>query len=332
MDKPKPWHHTPTGFRNLPGAPEMTITPKEMRGFLWRMLRQGRKRWPVPEGHVLPRERAEAGWREQAGQGAALMWLGHAAFLLRIGSKTLLLDPYLGEEAGPVRGLSPRRFVPPAFAPGNLPKLDAVLLSHNHYDHLCAETMAALPGKADLPMILPLKLGDWFAKRGFRNIHELDWHDRIELGDVSITALPAIHWSKRTAFDTNRSLWAGFLIEAEGLRVFFSGDTAYGPMFADIGERYGPIDYALVPIGAYEPAAMMRAHHTNPEEAVALGRDIGARRLVAMHWGTVMLTDEHPFEPAGRFRRAAEAAGYGEDAAWIMAIGETRPLRRWPEN
>lgn len=331
MKADRPAHHTDRGFCNPPGSPHMRADAGTYWRFIGRMLRNSRKSWPLPEGHALDANTAAAGWRSH-GETPALLWLGHAAFLLRLGGKTLLLDPYLGEVAGPVRRYSPRRFVPPAMPPERLPPIDLLVISHNHYDHLCAETLHRLPNRAGISVIVPLKLGRFFRRFGFRQVIELDWHDSLALDGLGVTALPAIHWSKRTAFDTNRTLWAGFALEAEGLRLYFAGDTAYGPVFREIGERYAPFDYGLVPIGAYEPRIIMAGHHANPEEAVQIGRDIGAKRLVAMHWGTVMLTDEHPFEPPGRFRAAALQHGYGPEDAWVMAIGESRPLRPWPGN
>jgi N-acyl-phosphatidylethanolamine-hydrolysing phospholipase D len=328
----KPWHHTPTGFRNPPGSPHMKPDAGTYWRFIGRMLRQSRKPQVLPAGHALSAEEALAGW-QAAGDGPALMWLGHAAFLLRLGGRTILLDPFLGPEAGPVRGMSPKRFVAPGLAPEQLPPIDVVAISHNHYDHLCTDTLVRLQHRGRITMVVPLKLGSFFQPYGFSRVVELDWHEHHAQDDLRITALPAIHWSKRTAFDANRTLWAGFALEAEGLKLCFTGDTAYHPeVFREIGERHGPFDHALVPIGAYEPRAIMAGHHANPEEGVALGRDMGARRLVAMHWGTVMLTDEPPFEPPGRFRAAAEAAGYAPEDAWVMRIGETRALKPWPRN
>ena len=162
---------------------------------------------------------------------------------------------------------------------------------------------------------------------------ELDWHESLDLEGLKVTALPAVHWSKRTPFDRNRSLWASFALTSERQRVWFAGDTGYGPVFAELGRTYGPFDLALLPIGAYAPREIMAAHHATPEEAIRIGREMRAETLVAMHWGTVVLTDEHPFEPPERFRRAAEAAGLAPDRAWLMQIGETRPLTsRWPAN
>ncbi len=328
----KPWHHTARGFRNPPGSVHLKPDAGTYWRFIGRMLRQSRQRQIVPPDHALSPAEALAGW-QAAQPGPALMWLGHAAFLLRLDGRNILLDPFLGEEAGPVRGLSPRRFVPPGLAPEQLPPIDLVLISHNHYDHLCTDTLARLAGRERMTLVVPLRLGAFFRKHGFGRVVELDWHEQHRQDELRITALPAIHWSKRTAFDANRTLWAGFALAGAGLNLCFTGDTAYHPaVFREIGRRHGPFDHALVPIGAYEPRAIMAGHHANPEEGVALGRDMAARRLVAMHWGSVMLTDEPPFEPPGRFRAAAAAAGYAPEDAWVMRVGETRALKPWPQN
>lgn len=328
----KPWHHTARGFRNPPGSPHLKPDAGTYWRFIGRMLRQSRQPQVVPPDHALEPGEALAGWQALQ-SGPALMWLGHAAFLLRLDGRNILLDPFLGDEAGPVRGLSPKRFVAPGLAPEQLPPIDILAISHNHYDHLCADTLARLPNRGRTTLVVPLRLGSYFRKLGFGQVVELDWHQQHEQHGLRITALPAIHWSKRTAFDANRTLWAGFALAGEGLNLCFTGDTAYHPaVFREIGRRHGPFDHALVPIGAYEPRAIMAGHHANPEEGVMLGRDMGARRLVAMHWGTVMLTDEPPFEPPGRFRAAAAAAGYAPEDAWLMRIGETRALKPWPQN
>jgi L-ascorbate metabolism protein UlaG (beta-lactamase superfamily) len=331
MSSPRPYHHTASGFRNPPGSPRRMFDSRVYWRFIWQQIRQSRQKTVVPDGHVLPEDEALAGL---AAQGAtdSLTWLGHAAFLVRLAGRTLLLDPYLGRWAGPGPGLGPQRYAPPGIAPERLPRLDGLLISHNHYDHLCDETLRRLTRHGSLQTVVPLKLGDHLRRRGYHPVHELDWHDRVAIGDVTVTALPAVHWSKRTAFDANKTLWASYLIEGNGLRLWFAGDTAHGAVFRQLGQALGPIDYALVPIGAYEPRAIMQAAHTTPEEAVTIGRELNARRLVAMHWGTVVLTTEPQFEPPGRFRAAAEAAGYAPDDAWVMRVGETRPLRPWPTN
>ena len=166
----------------------------------------------------------------------------------------------------------------------------------------------------------------WLDTGRYAQALELDWLQQAEVAGIRITALPAIHFSKRGLLDRNASLWCGFLLEAAGRKVLFTGDTAYGPVFAETAPRMTQPDLALVPIGAYEPRPLMAGSHCTPEEGVAIGRAFGAKRLCAMHWGTILLTDEPAFEPPVRFRAAAMAEGYAEADAWTLAIGETRAL------
>jgi len=330
----RPWHHTGRGFRNPPGSPHRTARQGDYWRFVWRRILTAQRRPAIPEGHCLDRDDACA-LLAAHDAGDSLTWLGHAAFLLRLAGVNILFDPYLGDYASPVRGLGPKRFVNPGLRADDLPPIDLIVVSHNHYDHLCAETIAALRPRLRGAAVVPLGLGDFLARRGYDRVHELDWRQTLVHGPVKITALPAIHWSKRTPFDRNRSLWASFAVEGAGRRVWFAGDTGYGPVFEEIGRTHGPFDLAMLPIGAYEPRSIMETHHTTPEEAVRIARDIGARHLVAMHWGTIILTDEHPFEPPRRFAEAASAAGFAAECAWLMKIGETRALPAaagWPLN
>jgi L-ascorbate metabolism protein UlaG (beta-lactamase superfamily) len=246
---------------------------------------------------------------------------------MRLGGRTVLTDPFLTDYASPLAGVGPRRYVPPGLAIGDLPLIDLIVVSHNHYEHLDLRTIAALPERERTTVVVPLGLGRYFATRGFRDVRELGWYGATRVGPLAVKALPAIHFSKRGLFDRNRTLWASFAIEAEdGSRLYFGGDTAYGPVFAEIGEREGPFDLAMLGIGAYEPRAVMSASHATPEEAVRIARDLGARRIVGMHWGTIVLTPEPPFEAPARFRAAAEALGYAADEVWLLRIGESRSL------
>ena len=327
-------------FRNPSGSPAQTAGPFDFGPFF---LRRAADRTPpeVPPGHVLPREEAVAGLAAAGSE--SITWLGHACFLVRTAGLALLTDPFLSDDASPVPGLGPRRYVPPGLAIEDLPPIDAIVISHNHYDHLDARSVERISkisskvrgeGAGGMVAVVPSGLRRFFASRGYADIRELAWGSGTLLrkssssssssSSVSLTCLPCIHFSGRTPFDRNRSLWCSWSIASPALRILFAGDTGYGPVFAETGERHGPFDLALVPIGAYEPASIMRPVHCNPEEAVALGRDVRARTLVAMHWGTVVLTDEPPFEPPGRFRAAAEQAGFPEERAWVMRIGETR--------
>lgn len=334
-DAHRPWHHLPGGrFRNPAGSPVRSQAPvKCTLPFFARMVRQSFDTVEVPDGHVIPRPLAHRALSDHmVKQGDFLTWLGHASFLMRLNGKVILTDPYLTRYAGPA-GLGPKRYVKSGIAIGDLPPVDYLVVSHNHYDHLDERALARLPGKDRMTVIVPLRLGEFFTARGFKNVVELDWHDAFEGEGVKITALPVVHWSRRSGFDTNRTLWAGFSFKAERHHVFFGGDSAYGPVFEEIGKAYGPFDTALIGIGAYEPRVMMAASHANPEEAVAIGRDIGAKRLVGMHWGTVVLTAEPPFEPPERFMKAGRESGYTNHDLWIMAIGETRDLSDpWPAN
>lgn len=320
MSRERPPHHDPGGgFRNPPGSPRRTASAGDMWRFLLGMPFVRPPEVP-PEHRVDP----SAALRQVHGAGdGTLTWLGHAAFILRLGGRTVLTDPFLGDVAGP-RGLGPRRFVAPAVRAGELPPVDVMVISHNHYDHLDTRALTDYPHKASTRVIVPLGLGALLRGLGYPRVVEQDWWDHWSDGSISVTALPAVHFSGRGPFDRNRTLWASFALAADGYKVWFAGDTALGPVFDDIGECVGPFDVALVPIGAYEPRPIMAAVHANPEEAVTIARAVRARRAVAMHWGTIMLTPEPPFEAPARFLRAAAAQGYAEDDAWVLAVGETR--------
>ncbi len=319
----KAWHHLNNGqFRNPPGSPTSTATFGDLTAFFWRRARA--KPPTVPTDHVIPQADALAAYEATANQDTAT-WLGHAAFLLRLEGKTVLTDPYLTKVAGPF-GFGPKRYVAPGLPLDRLPPIDIILVSHNHYDHLDAKTVEALPGKERIHVVVPLRLGDFFRERGYVNVHENDWFERVVIDGIEIEVLPAIHFSRRGLFDRNRTLWGGFAIRAGGRSIYHSGDTGYGPIFSEVNRRSGPFDLALVAIGAYKPRSIMRRSHVTPEQAVQLVDDIGAKRAIGMHWGTVELTDEPHFEPGKRFLKAAHAAGWIEGRARIMKIGETLVL------
>jgi L-ascorbate metabolism protein UlaG (beta-lactamase superfamily) len=320
----RPWHHTAAGFRNPPGSAPRGGDFEDWSSFFLRRFAR-RERPAVPAGHVLPQDEVAAGLQRHRGADS-LTWLGHASFLIRLDGRTILTDPFLSEHASPLPPFGPERFAPPGLTPGQLPPIDILLLSHNHYDHLDLPTIEALPAKERIQVVAPLRLGRYFASRAFTSVHELDWHDQVTVAGIAVTGLPAIHFSKRTLFDRDETLWGGYAVESSRRRLHFAGDTGYGPIFPELGRNGRPFDVALLPIGAYEPRLLMGAVHVNPEEAVQIARDLNARRVVAMHWGTIELTDEPPFEPPERFRTAARAAGYGDDQTCILRIGETRAL------
>lgn len=313
-------------FRNPPGSPEPGGSTSDWIAFSWRRLRNDGIPTVLPPGHVLPPAEVRAGLDALGGRDG-VTWLGHASFLVRLGGRMLVTDPFLSDHASPYPPLGPRRFSPPGLRARELPPPDVILLSHNHYDHLDLPSLAALPGREQATLVTATGVGRYLSELRFGRVLELGWHQRTEAAGFSITALPAIHFSKRGLFDRDATLWCGFLVEdaATGRRLYFAGDTAYGPVFPEVAARYpAPPDLALVPVGAYAPRHMMKGTHCTAEEGLRLGLDFNAKAMCAMHWGAIRLTDEPSFEPPERFRAAADAAGVGPDRAWVLKVGETR--------
>jgi len=317
----KPVHHLADGgFRNPPGSPTRDFSGWTFTKFLFGRFTDFAAP-AVPPAHVMALADARAAMR--AAGNPSVTWLGHAAFLIRTGGAVVLTDPYLGKVAGPA-GFGPSRIVPPPLTIDELPPIDILIISHNHYDHLDAWTVERLPGKERMTVIAPLGVGDFFRERGYTKVVDLDWHQAHRVGAVNVRVLPAVHFSGRGLTDRNETLWASFAIESDDGHLWFSGDTAYGAVFKEIGDRYGPFDLALIGIGAYEPREIMKSSHATPEEAVQIGLDVRADAVVGMHWGTVKLTPEDPFEAGPRFQGAARAQGLDDGWAWIMKVGETR--------
>ncbi len=277
----------------------------------------------VPDGHVLPK--SEALRQMAAASNPSVTWLGHASFIVRIAGKTILTDPFIGKTAGPF-GIGPRRFVDSPLTVDEIPEVDVIAVSHDHYDHLDAHVIDNYRFKATTQVVVPLGLGRFFRKRGYPNVTEQDWWDSRVFDELTVTTLPAVHFSGRGLFDRNKTLWASFAFESPRESIWFSGDTAIGEVFKEIGRRAGPFDLALVAIGAYEPRSIMRSIHASPEEAIHIAREIGAKQAIGMHWGTIRLTPEDAFEPPVRFKRAARQQGYGEENASTLKIGETFEL------
>jgi len=251
----------------------------------------------------------------------AVTWVGHASFYVRLGAAAFLVDPMYSEYASPIR-FGPRRLVAPGVPLSALPQVDFALLSHDHYDHTDLPTVRRLAARG-VPFVVPLGMGGLVRGAGGRVAAELGWWQETRIADVTVTCVPARHFSGRALTDRNRRLWAGFVVADATRRLYHSGDTALFDGFADIGRRVGPIDLAFLPIGAYEPRAMMGPIHLNPEEAVRAALELDARSAVAMHFGTFDLSDEPLDEPPRRFLAEARARGLGE-RAFVLAVGETR--------
>jgi L-ascorbate metabolism protein UlaG (beta-lactamase superfamily) len=254
------------------------------------------------------------------GQGARLTWLGHASWLVQLGGQSLLIDPVLGDSITVVI----RRNGTPPLAAKALPSIAAQLVSDTHYDHMDAPSLKAVGA----PVIVGLETARLVG--GGLPATELAWWDSADVGGVRVTYVPSQHWSRRGLADSNRALWGGFVIESGGLSIYHSGDTAYFEGFAEIGRRFPRLDVALLPIGAYDPQWFMSKQHMNPAEALRAFRDLGARRVVAMHWGTFKLTDEPLDEPPALFREGAAAQGLTDEVAHVAAVGETITLAGRP--
>lgn len=260
----------------------------------------------------------------------AVTWAGHASWILRIGGLTVLTDPVWSRR---IFG-TPARITPVGVRWEDLPPVDAVVISHNHFDHLDAPTLKRLP--KDTPVFVPAGLGRWFTRRRFSRVTELDWWEAAELDGVRFEFVPSHHWSKRTLLDTCRSLWGGWVLTDRahrtdragrtGRQVYFAGDTGYGHWFAEIGARHPGIDLALLPIGAYAPRWWLSDVHTDPEEAVRAFQDLGARRMAPMHWATFVLSSEPVLEPLTRVRAAWDRAGLPREDLWDLPVGASRVL------
>jgi N-acyl-phosphatidylethanolamine-hydrolysing phospholipase D len=223
--------------------------------------------------------------------------------------------------------ISPGRYVNPGLSPENLPPIDIILVSHNHYDHLDSDFIESLNNKDDIQVFVPLKLKSFFSERNYENIHELDWYETDSIYNFRFTSLPTVHYSGRGIGDKNKSLWCSWAISSSSGQYYFIGDSAYSPtIFKEIGKKFGRFDLAMVTIGTYGNRKYGVNNHTTPEEAVTIGKEINAKALLGIHWGTINLSDEDPWEQPNRFEEAAKKSGYSSEDIWIFKIGETRKL------
>jgi L-ascorbate metabolism protein UlaG (beta-lactamase superfamily) len=258
-------------------------------------------------------------------EGVAATWIGQSTFLLRAGGAAILTDPVYSDVAGPVPWLGPRRVTPPGLPLDATPRVDLVLLSHDHYDHCDLPSLRLLAGRDQPLAIAPLGHRALLSGAGMRRIVELDWWEsHAAAPGVEVTLVPALHWCRRRPFATNVRLWGGFMVRAGARLVYFAGDSGYNEcLFGEIGRRCGAPDLALIPIGAYEPRWFMKDAHMNPAEAVRVHQDVGARKSAAMHWGTFQLTDEGYDEPVRALAGALGAAGLSPGDFATPALGST---------
>ena len=245
-----------------------------------------------------------------------------------MGNTTIITDPLFSKNTGPLI-FGPKRYIEPAIKLKEIPETDLLLLTHNHYDHLDMSTLRNFPYK-NTKVVIPLKLSKYFKR--FKDVNELDWYKSLQVNkDVKVTLLPAVHWSKRSLFDTNKTLWGSFLIEYKNKKILFASDTGSGDIYKELGKQYGPIDITFINIGAYNFYPMMPVkdksiYHTNPEQALNIGKDLKSKKVIGMHWGTVVLSLEPIMEPPKRFKDSASTYGYKKEDAIIFKIGEVKKL------
>lgn len=320
----KPPHHLPDGtFRNPWQDGPPSGTPGMMLKWTWQRMRHGLPAAPAPES--FPLAVPDIALPRAPVQQCRITWLGQSGFLLQLGGLNLLLDPVLSKRASPLSMMGPARIPAAPLRVADLPPIDAVLISHDHYDHLDARTIAQLIERfgAALQFITPLGYTRWFENLGTSSVRVLDWWQSMQFtNDVAFTCLPAQHWTRR-GFDTARRLWCSWLLRAPQRSVYFCGDSGYCPVFREIRDRVGAPDIALLPIGAYEPRWFMKRAHMNPEEAVQTFLDLGAHDFVAMHWGTFRLTDEPMLEPPLRTRAAWHDHHLPDEQLHIPRHGQT---------
>jgi len=277
-----------------------------------------RAKWPK---HLPNRKFAPVPHRVGA-ERLAVTWVGHATALIQTAGLNILTDPFFSKRASPSQLIGPARVRDPGLALKDLPPIDIILLSHSHYDHLDKPALKWLSRKHKARLVTPLhnaRHAPWFA------FNELDWHESFQFQGVKITALPALHWSKRTFSDTNRSLWAAFMIETEGGGIYFGADTGFGEgdTFREVKAHFGSPRLSLLPIGAYEPRWFMAPQHMNPEEAVMAHQLLGSQQSLSIHHGTIQLTDEAIDAPPKALDVALKAAGLSPKDFLVPDIGET---------
>ena len=362
-DKP---HHTAQGFRN-----NYLAALGNGGGNFWKW--QWERRWaglpkPPANGYTspFPLVKPDVAWLKANRRETTATWIGHATVLMQVAGVNILTDPHLTERASPVSFAGPKRLVPPALSFEELPHIDMVVISHNHYDHLDQGTVVRLaqqPGGSPR-FFVPLGNRAWFRQLGIDDVVEMDWWDKQTFKGLEVTLTPVQHWSARGFADRFATLWGGWHVRsgaaagamqaahtvarpanasvepvsaatqpasaraqpasaiARPFSFFFAGDTGYSKDFPDIAQRLGAVDFAILPIGAYEPRWFMASQHVDPAEAVKIHRDLKARQSLGMHWGTFELTDEPLDEPPRARARALQAAGVEAARFAVLKHGE----------
>lgn len=316
---PLPSHHGDNGFINTdPDFAEAGFT--DMAPWILKKLPaafSGSEKIEIPhdynDGQLLAERRTYTA-----------TWIGHSTVLVQMEGKTFLTDPVWSERVGPFKWAGTPRISDPGLSIEKLPPIDFILISHNHYDHLDEASIEQLVDRnPNVKFFVPLRVRDWFEERGIRNVEELDWWEGATFEGLKIVCTPAQHFSGRWLNDRNQTLWCSWTVLGKK-RLYFAGDSGYCSHFKNIGSKFGPFDLTLIPIGAYEPKKLMRPVHMDPEGAVQTFKDVRGKKLLGIHWGTFVLTDEPMDEPPKKLYEAGVKLQVPKEDLWALKLGETR--------
>lgn len=313
-------HHTADGFKNpFPGFEE-----KGFGDFIqWSLIDRIKGKKPdKPDSYDFPFTENDGLYLRENTKDFTVTWIGHSTLLIQIDGMNILTDPIWSDRCSPVQFAGPKRHVKPGVKLEDLPKIDAIIISHNHYDHLDRMTLEHFGN--DPMYFVPLGIGEFLVDLDITNYEEMDWWDELTLNDLKFACVPAQHFSNRGMFDRNKTLWSGWVLKGDTQTIYFAGDTGYFPGFAEIGEKYGPITVAALPIGAYIPRWFMSPVHVSPQEAVQAFLDIKAEYFIPIHWGTFELADEPLDNPPKVLNQEIERLELNKDKFIILEHGQTK--------
>jgi N-acyl-phosphatidylethanolamine-hydrolysing phospholipase D len=309
-----PLHHLKRGFRNANPQYHYSLAGRAKR--LFTLARA------LPRGAAFTVASNNGAALRANGFKPTLTWVGHSTFLIQLDGVNILTDPHWGDRASPVKFAGPKRMVKPGLRFEDLPPIDAVVISHDHYDHLDIGTVTRLAREHAPRFFVPLGVKQWLEDQGITNAMELDWWDSTIFRGLTFVCTPAQHSSGRGLRDQNMRLWSSWVIGGRAKRLFFAGDTGYYGGLREIGGQLGPFDVAALPVGGYSSYRTRHPNHLNPEEALTVFQEIHARRMVPMHWGTFDMNREPFREPPDRLRREATRRGIEAGLA-VLSPGET---------
>jgi N-acyl-phosphatidylethanolamine-hydrolysing phospholipase D len=321
----KPAHHVEDGFQN-------PYVEKKNRGFFKYMKMRFFSKEEFADyesnAHKIPRVETDLDLIQKPPDTLQVTWIGHATILIQYKEINILTDPMFSDRASPLTFLGPERFNPPSVKLIDLPHINYIVISHSHYDHLDKKTVQQIG--SNTKWLVPIGLQQWFIRAGVKeeSVVEFDWWDMKKFENSIITATPAQHWSARSLWDRNKTLWASWILQIGDKTIWYSGDTGYNPhQFNEIGREFKTIDLALISIGAYEPRWFMKEMHINPAEAVQIHQDIKSKHSIAVQWGTFQLTSEPIDDPPLKLKEALARERIPSEEFELLKIGEIKVIK-----